>query len=760
MTTTHVRPEDCLATIEGELTVSGADGPIRIVRDRWGIPHIQATTARDAFFGQGYCIGQDRLWQLELERQMARGGRAAMMGPKLVGRDRLARRMGYARYAEAEWEAQTENAKMVLQAYADGINAARETNPKPYEFHVLSHEMEPWHPVDTLAVIKLISANNHWASKLKFGKVGEALGAEAVASLVADLPEGTSLITPSRAKWTLETHPFAEDIEAAMGAPDGVVAAGGGSNCWVIHGSRTDTGAPIVCGDPHLEVMVPGQWYVLHMECPEFTAAGPVNPCYPGPLYYGHNTKVAWTMTHAAGDRWDLYRERIRQGEHGPEAQHGDRWEPLRRIEERIAVLDGPDEVEVVWESRHGPVIAGDPTRDDEVVAAAWGLHEPAHDVEAVWRLLTSTNAAEAREAVRTFDSISGNFCFADQSGDIGYQYSGRIPKRRRPALVPVPGWTDDYEWDGSIPKDELPAQQNPEAGYIVTANNKTVDGDYPYYLSFTANRFRADRLNALFEDTEIFRLDAMPELQGDIVSTHAQDLVPHLVAFEATDPEARAMQDLLRGWGASMDVDSAAAAVYWRTAEHLAASTVRAYYGQVAGIPSTSAADEARTLLQELEAGRTTMLPAGQSWPHAIEAALVAAAETLRERQGPDASKWRWGAEHHMGYHHNLGRDPELAKVLNIPDVEVPGDGNTPFATQMAWGPTADHGVTYRQVLDLRDLNAARIVIPPGNSGQPGSPHYADNIERWRNVEYHPLFIEWTDIEANAEGELRLTPA
>jgi penicillin amidase len=224
---------------------------------------------------------------------------------------------------------------------------------------------------------------------------------------------------------------------------------------------------------------LPGQWYVVHMECPEFTVAGPCNPGYPGPVFYGHNTNVAWSMTHAQGDRWDLYRERVNMGSSGPEALYRDRWEPLEQDEERFGVRDDEPVTAAVWRTRHGPVLVGDPEADDEVVAARWGLHEPAHDMDAMLAMLRARSAAEAHAALRLYDSVSGNFCFADTSGDIGYQYTGRIP-RRTAWLMPVPGWTGDHEWDGDVPKEELPSESNPSTGYIITANNRTTTPDYP----------------------------------------------------------------------------------------------------------------------------------------------------------------------------------------------------------------------------------------------------------------------------------------
>ena len=769
MPKTDVRPEDCLSQHEGEVSVAGLDGPIRIVRDVWGIPHVEAGSACDAFFAQGYCLGQDRLWQLELYRHLARGRGAELLGRGLLRRDQQNRRLGFSQYADGEWEAQTDTAKMILQAYSDGINAAIASNPAPYEFHVLDdsaapHEMAPWLPTDSLAVLKMVSAGAQWASRLSYAKIAAALGPEAVAAIVPDVPEGSALIAPSGARWTQDAHPFAEDIASAAGEPDGIVAAGGGSNCWVVHGTKSATGRPIVVGDPHLAISVPGQWYVMHMQCPEFTAAGPCSPGYPGPVYYGHNTRVAWTMTHSQGDRWDLYRERTRVATNGsdapaqPQAQFGDAWEPLVRREEHFEVRGGEAVDVTMWETRHGPVIAGDPTSDDEVVAARWGLAEPTHDMDALWGVVTARDNAEVREGFRLYDSISGNYCFADQAGDIGYQYAGRIPKR--PAwLLPVPGWDGAHEWDGSVPKEELPTDDNPPNGFIITANNRTTTPDYPHYLSFTATRFRADRLRELMDNVEVFSLELMPELQGDIVSRPHVEAVGHLTSFEAGDERARSLQAMLREWDGQMAADSAAAAFANEARDQLAALTVERYYGQVDGLAPQAPASHAAVLTQ-LASRSPMMLGEFESWEAAMERALLDAADALSQRQGDDRSAWRWGPEHQIVWTHNLGRDPELKSTFDLEPLQMDGDRNTVRNAGTPLGATGMHGVSYRQILDLGNLNAAQIVIPPGNSGQPGSPHYSDNVQRWLGMEYHPMFVEWGDIEANAEAELRLTPA
>ncbi len=753
-----LNPEDCLAIHDGEVSVTGLRRPVTVVRDRWGIPHIRAENEHDAFFAQGFCIAQDRAWQIELIRHMAHGRAAALLNRGLLGLDMQNRALGFSRYAEAEWKEQSPEAKATLEAYAAGINAAIRTQPVPFEFRAIGHEMAPWSPVDSLAIIKLVNSGQQWASKLKFGQVAAKLGPEAVLPLVPDVPPGSTLIVPAGARWTEEQHPFAQDITRAMGEPDGPVGGGGGSNCWVIHGSRTASGKPLVAGDPHLQMTLPGQWYVVHMECPEFVAAGPCNPGYPGPVFYGHNTKVAWTMTHAQGDRWDLYRERIRQGANGPEALYQGTWSPLTAVPERFDVR-GEQPVEGrTWLTRHGPVVFGDPLVDSEVIAARWGLAEAAHDTDAMLAVLRASNAGEAAAGFRGYDSVSGNFCFADPNGDIGYQYSGRIP--RRPAwLVPVPGWDGEDEWDGDVPKDELPRERNPQSGYVLTANNRTTGPDYPHYLTYVTTRFRADRLRELIDEKATLDINDVRRMQADVGSIAARELAGILAAAPVGEGAGSKLRALFAGWDGNLDGGSAAALAFDAACEALAERTLRPFYAQSGVTIAFTLFDERRIVYEQVVAQSPMMLVQDTSWDEAIANALDDAATRLEARFGADTATWRWDAAHEVRWRHNLGRGNELASVLNLAPVPVGGDATTPFNSAADRDGSVAIGVSYRQVLDMADLNAARICIPPGNSGQPGSPHYADNVERWRNVEYHPLYIDWSDIDGNSEARLRLEP-
>jgi penicillin amidase len=400
----------------------------------------------------------------------------------------------------------------------------------------------------------------------------------------------------------------------------------------------------------------------------------------------------------------------------------------------------------------------GDPERDEEVIAARWGLAEAAHDMDAMLAMLHASNVEEAMLALRGYDSVSGNFCVADLAGDIAYQYTGRIPKR--PCRVtPVPGWDGVHEWDGDVPKAELPSEVNPANGFIVTANNRTTVPDYPHYLTYLHTGFRADRLRELMDGVEQFSADGMERLQSDQVSIHARTLAAAFAKAEASTGDGRRVRALLQGWTGTMPPDSAAALAWDSVCEALCDRTVAAYYRAAPGLPPFTAVELRRVLFDQVTADSPLMLAGYTSWDSAIAESLDTAGQSLSARFGPDTAAWRWDAVHVASWRHNLGRDAEFAATLNVGEIPVGGHGDTVFCTMVQDGTASTHGVSYRQVIDLADVNAMRICIPPGNSGQPGSPHYADNIERWRTVDYHPLHVGWADIEANAEATLQLTP-
>ena len=341
-----ISPQSLLADHTHNLTIPGRDGKIHIHRDsHYGVAHIKGTTPRDCYFAQGIYIAQDRLFQLHYQRSLAKGQGAALLGKGLLRRDKQNRTLGYHRAAIREWKEQTKEAKVILIAYSEGIsyiiNKQIENNTLPYEFHILGiKRIDNWHPIDSLAVIKMVADSFKWIQKLQHQKVLNKLGEKGLKAFFPNYPRGTTVIT-SDTGWTLDQNEHYYDHESDNMYNIGYQGAiNGGSNCWVVSGKRTKTGKPLVCGDPHLGITMPGMWYMVTMECEGFKVAGPCNPCYPGPVFYGTaNDNVAWTMTHAQGDRNDLYVEKVRQRPNQvPELLFKDTWLKMEVLEETIEV--------------------------------------------------------------------------------------------------------------------------------------------------------------------------------------------------------------------------------------------------------------------------------------------------------------------------------------------------------------------------------------------------------------------------------------
>ena len=464
--------------------------------------------------------------------------------------------------------------------------------------------------------------------------------------------------------------------------------------------------------------------------------------------------------------RWDVYREQIRLSDAGvPEVLFQGNWEAMIKAEETFNVRGGEAVHEVVWSSaRHGPVLVGDPLTDNEVCCARWGLMEPAHDMDAILAMHRAANVSEATEAARLFDSVSGNFCIADLAGDVVYQYSGRLPKRP-PMPVPMPGWTGEHEWTGDVPKDELPHELNPAAGFVFSANNRTTTEDYPHYLTTGHTRFRADRLHELFHAHEgSFTRDDARAFQADETSVAAREFaqaVCELVAADAAAATAGAeVLEMLRGWDGLLGEHDSTPLAYHELANSMIKLTVRPFYSPKTG---NFWGEEMRILHDQLMQGNDLMLGEFGDWAAVVLAALPDAVEMLHSKHGADASAWEWGVVHRVAWRHSLGRDDadlfNLTGTSTVPHLPLGGDGNTTCCLVGDYKAAGTHGVSYRQLFDLSDLNAAEIVIPPGNSGRVGSPHAADNLERWKSVDYHPLFVEWSDIEVHKHAETALTP-
>ncbi|MGD1993661.1 MAG: penicillin acylase family protein, partial [Anaerolineae bacterium] len=504
---------------DGTVQVSGLEDEATVIRDSWGIPHIYASTSHDLFLAQGYAHAQDRFWQMEFWRRIGAGRLAEILGESAVDSDRFIRTVGWHRTAARELELLDDESRAALEAYAEGVNAyiSSHRGRLGLEFTILGltgtdFEPEPWTALNTLTWAKVMSwdLGGNMSNELLRAQIADKLGASAIDVLMPPYDEDHPVIVPHPlSRTTLDAVPEAADMIHPLGT-----GAGLGSNSWVIAGSRTATGMPLLANDPHLGIQMPSIWYEVGLHCdpvgPEcpFNVVGSSFPSAPG-VIIGHNDRIAWGVTNLGPDVQDLFIERINL-ENPSQYQFQGEWHDIDIVREVIEVAGREEPLVVdVRITRHGPIIndVGGGTEEKwtfgwQPLALSWTALQPGTLIRSLLLLDQARNWEEFRHAISYWDAPSQNVVYADVEGNIGYQSPGRIPIRAAgDGTMPVPGWSGEYEWVDTIPYDGLPRSFNPAEGYVVTANNAVVRPDYPYFLtSDWSEGFRAQRIVDLIE--------------------------------------------------------------------------------------------------------------------------------------------------------------------------------------------------------------------------------------------------------------------
>jgi penicillin amidase len=540
----------------------------------------------------------------------------------------------------------------------------------------------------------------------------------------------------------------------------GVGVDDGGSNAWALSGTRTESGRPLLAGDPHRTVEVPGVYVQNHLACDEFDAIGFAFAGVPGLPHFGHNGYVAWGVTNAYGDYQDLYVELL-EAEVAPD-----------RVE--VIAVRGADDVTIsCYETEHGPVVFGDPAAGQVLAMQSTALVQPSSGLGVLAPMLRTRTVAELRDVMRDWVDPVNNFVSADVDGTIAYQTVGMIPQRTvANAWGPVPGWSGEHEWGDPLPYDDMPSSVNPERGVIVTANQRIVSDRYPHHLSDGYSRpDRAERIWARLEGLDGATVDDMASIHRDVVSVRAPVWLARLGSLTPTDPAERAALALLDAWDGTMHADSGAAAVYMAVRDAVCRHLVHVpglaelrepYPGEPPGafVPPSLRLWPALSPLLALDDRR--FLPAGEAWDDVLAAGLSDGVALLRTRFGDDPSTWRWGALHVSAPTHPLsGLHPEWEGRLDAPSVEMAGEWDTVFASSHAAGTSfaVTGSAVARYVFDLADWDRSRWIVPLGAHADCESPHFADQRAAWATGQLVPMRYSWDAIAAHASARIDLTP-
>ncbi len=768
---------------EGTLRAAGLGAPVTVRRDRWGIPHVEASTDEDAWFGLGFCHAQDRAGQLEVFVRMVRGTLSEVAGAEMLPVDRLSRRLGARRAAAAQLPGFDPDIRAEFRAYVQGVNAGLRLGRahRAHEHSLLRCAPTPWEPEDAqgLQVLMCFALAANWDIELARLRVLELDGPEALAKLDPAYPEW---LAASAAPLQAAGRPgaAAERLAQDLALFAETVGLGGGSNAWAVSGARTRSGRPLVASDPHLLPSAPNAWYLAHLQTPAWAAAGATFAGIPG-VPIGHNGAAAWGVTAAHVDNTDLVLEEL--GRDGDEARVrvGDRWLPCEVRREVIGVRGGPEHVEEVIVTPHGPLISpllpgGQGAERAIALQATWLSARPNRALQAVHRART---AADFRAAFAQATTTNGGLVFADEGGRVGWLIAADAPRRKRGhGHLPQAGWDPAAGWeDAPVPADAMPFVVDPPEGFVATANNQPVPDDPdtgvppgPHLGVDWLDGYRHKAIVEALSARDDWDPSATAALQMDVRSLAWRDAAPAFRALEPLgDPDAERGRRMLRDWDGVLGADSPQATVWVFTATSLLRRVVRAV------APRAAADALGRGVFRELLpynlliARRMSFLvrllreqPDGYldvPWADALAAALGETVRELRRSFGGEPDAWAWGRVRPLWLTHPFGDKRPLDRVFNVGPIAVGGDATTiAQASVDPLEPTANPaGIsTMRMVVELGDWEGARFILLGGQSGNPLSPHYDDMVPLWAQGSGVP--IHWAPEAVRAATEYLLT--
>ncbi|MGC8917066.1 MAG: penicillin acylase family protein [Thermoanaerobaculum sp.] len=715
--------------VPGDQRLPGLGKPVTVRFDRWGVPHVEAATQRDAWFLQGYLHARERFFQMELSRRAAAGRLAELLGEKAVAADVRFRRWGLSDAVRRQRQLLPPEAEEVLSAYAAGVNAAILTLPSwrlAPECLLVGCKPEPWRVEDTLGVGLLLQSTLTWAAGEELSRWEElrAFGWERAANLWGWSAAQAEAWIPKGA-----LGPQKRPSEPPLPVFSGI-----GSNNWVVAGSRSVTGMPLLANDPHVGVSNPATWYEVHLQAPGLELAGVSIPGAPGVLI-GHNAHLAWGLTMVMLDDQDLFR--LTLSPDGTAERFGDRWVPLSVVKERLKVRGEAQPREVTLKrSLHGPVVREE---NGEVLALSWTALSARSPVECFLRLNFASSVFEGMESFATCESPALNLLLADRQGNIGWQVTGRVPRRGRGAgKLPAPGDDPAWAWQGFEPYERNPRVVNPPSGFLATANHDPfAEGDAsgePFPGEF-APPHRIRTIKKALAAREKWDVEGFLELQMDVANPQALELLAALRPYLASlqHPAAQA----LLTWDGQMRAKSREA-LLWANFLRTLVRRVGLDEAQAGGLLRSPFTGE--TLLRLL-AG--TVDP--KWWDDVSTEAVESAGETIQKAlaEAWEASQGKvWGDEHRLVFAHPLGGVRALGWLFNV---ETGVGGAAPCLCATAYRAQGrDFSVvslpSMRFVADLSSWDDSRLVLPLGQSGHPLAVHARDQLPAWLAGEAHGM--------------------
>lgn len=705
--------------------VAGLHQPAEILRDKWGVPHIYAQNSDDLFFAQGWMAAKDRLFQIDLWRRAGSGKLAEVMGPSAIPRDRIARLVRFRGDWNQEWASYAPDARGIIVAFVNGINAYIRAlkGQRPLEFRMAGYDPGLWAPEDVVSRLAGLGMSGNLTSEIVRAQEIAEFGSANVEKY--DPPEPfVHLFVPPGIDIHAITDQIVENYRAAVGD-----ARFSGSNNWVIDGSMSATGKPLLANDPHRSIDLPSLRKTVHLFAPGWDVIGAGEPALPG-IAIGHNESIGFGLTIVGTDQEDLYVEKINPSNPN-EYLYKKTWQPVEIERQQISVKGSAPVTTELRFTRHGPVIFEDRERH-LAYALKWVGAEPGGaGYLAGLSFARAKNWKEFLDAMTRFKVPAENMAYADTAGNIGWIAAGFNPIRKNwTGLLPVPGDTGEFEWSGFVPVSQMPQAYNPSHHFLATANNDILPPRSRQQIAYEwAAPFRVDRIRQMLAEPKKFSVEDFERMQYDVVSLPAKRL--QAIVRKSRPEDYKAIVDEFLNWDARLTPDSRPALVFEMWITYLSPEVFPAWRGRF----------NLELILKTLEEKPN---------PGALSRSLDHAIRDLRKRL-PSSDAWKWSAAHTMQWRHPLN-----ANALNLPPTPRPGDSGTVDA---AGGPSGSHGASFREILDFSDWDQSMMTNAPGESGDPESRHYRDLVGDWAAGRYHPMPFSRKAVEAATEERIVLEP-
>lgn len=757
---------------EGEIYINGLTSEVSLFRDERGVPHIYALNEHDLYKVTGYVMAQERLWQMDLIRRATTGRLSEIFGEDYIDTDLFLRSLKMSEKSEMVIANSDQEMIDCATWFVEGVNSYIEDAGKdlPPEFRILAYKPDKWTVVNTVNIIGYMGwdlAGGNLSGDIFLYKLLKEIGEEKTNELI---PYLNYTDTPVYPEFNLDESHF--EAVAGISKIDRQLLELGitpfcGSNNWAVSGERSETGKPLFSNDMHLSLSSPGIWIQMHQVIPgKLNVTGVLVPGEPF-IVAGHNEKIAWGMTNLTVDDIDLFAETINPDNADQYFFNGE-WRDMEIREERISVKKGEDQILKLKFTHRGPIISSFRGIEDIELSMRWSGYDLSNEISAIYKLNRASDWNDFRDAITGFRSVSQNIIYADIDGNIGLHVAGGVAVRKGYGTMIRPGETDEYDWKGYLTQDQLPYSFNPESGEVSSANNKTVDDSYPYYIgAYYAVPYRINRARQMLGEKEVFTIDDFKRMITDRHSDYAMKLVPFLIdamkgetAISDTGKEILAE---MAAWDYEMGPDQLAPTFFEYFKKNLAKRLLKddigelynEIYGTVRDFYIYRLMTEGRTIF--IDDKTTTGVETLQD---IIRSSFTETVEEMLNTYG-DVSKMKWGDIHRFSAAHPLGSVSLLNKIfkLNSDYFRVGGSNHTVSPYSYTGNFVVDHGASERHIFNPADWDNSFTVIPTGTSGVPSSEFYLSQTEAYCTDKFYKEPFSEEAVKAAAKYHVTFIP-